>query len=765
MAVRSVLVLLAAAGLVTSVSAVAVGLGELRLQSTINQPLSAEIELLSVEGREASQLRARLGTPEDFARAGLERSHALTGLSFRPVLDAADGPVLKVVSHQAVREPFLDFLVRLEWPDGQLLRAYTVLLDLPKQDVQPPLARQPGPATFDNHQSPRRSLGVAPLRRPAISPGSGRYTVRPGDTLWSVASRARPQGATVQQTLMAIYRRNPDAFIDGDMNRMRRDYALQVPEPSEVAAVDANDARAMVWREAGEGLAPALSTALVADAASAEWAGATDDTAAGQLRLAAPQGGVASDGTSMVRVDSSTSAGVSASSATESGGSISGDVSSETQDANGVLAGASAAEKILYLEEEVLLTRRENRELHERIDNLEEQIDVMSRLVELQSGTVAAAQLPEQPQPAEVAAAPEPAAADVGDVTGAESGMFSKAWLALGGLAVLLLGGMVVRKRRDQQRDELAAPGLFMTHDEAEGRLSAGEEDVSGSANVADNTVAENNIADNAEVNESAPSVAFAPEESSESLEVMTWGDGEARNAASWEEQKVVEPSLDALEPEFDLDLDLDIDRDPDRDLSDFDFASLDDPREESMDSLPPEMLEAAPELTVPGVEIFSGAEEASAASDALPLEDVHLEKAPLEKVPLENGSLEKASLEEVSLDEWFAGLAEESPSGQNTGLKWEDGEDNADLENTTTLVASNSDYRVATTFDLDFAAFSDEGDALAQRDPSQTRLELARVYIDMQDAQSAKEILEELVMSPDQDVQRDARELLHSLE
>lgn len=794
MAVRSVHVLLATAGFVTSVSAIAVGLGEIRLQSTINQPLAAEIELLSVEGRESGQIRARLGSPEDFERAGLERPFALTGLAFRPVLDAAGGPVLKVTSAQSIREPFLDFLVRLEWPDGQLLRAYTVLLDLPEQGVQPPLARRSGPATFEadpaESRPQPRSLGVSPLRRPAIAPGSGSYTVRSGDTLWSVASRARPQGATVQQTLMAIYRENPEAFIDGDMNRMRRDYALRVPEPTEVAAIDADDARATVWRETGEGLSTALlPVATVAPSPSTD-AGAMS----GQLRLAAPRldapsGSVmaSSDATESAAAPHATGSAVGVGNASleagretdleksAEGGSepSSGDIAA----ASGAALNASAAEKILYLEEEVQLTRRENRELHERIDNLEEQLGVMSRLVELQSDTVATSQLPEPVRVEE--AMTEPAQAT------AESGLFSKAWLALGGLAVLLLGGMVVRKRRHQQGDEPAAPELFMTHtdtgspdqesaaDAVEDGVAAGDET---RADALDETFAgpgaiqsgehspwATGSDDETEREASDPFAAFAVSdesqeqtfaaliaaeggESGKPLEESADAEPGAETGAQTEADTDAEVPLDSVaetELEFDLDLNSDLDLDLDLDLgSDLDQMELDrvdldrDLREEWSD-LNPSSLE----------------EDGATAADPLAALEADLET-----------DLNVEESGETSLEKWFAELAEEPATGQNNGVGVVGTAGDVSESDGAVVVSSSDDYRVATTFDLDFAAFAEEGEAMTQRDPFQTRLELARVYIDMQDSQSAREILEELTAAANEDVQRDARELLHSL-
>lgn len=857
MAVRSIHVLLATTGLVTSVSALAVGLGEIRLQSTINQPLAAEIELLSVEGREAGQLRARLGSPEDFARAGLERSYALTGLAFRPLLDAPGGPVLKVTSPQSIREPFLDFLVRLEWPDGQLLRAYTLLLDLPEQPVQPPLARRAGPATFDSsasesRQSQQRSLGVAPLRRPAITPGSGTYTVRSGDTLWSVARRARPQGATVQQTLMAIYRENPDAFIDGDMNRMRRGHALRVPEAAEVAAVDADDARATVWRETGAG----VSTALLPVATIASSSGSDTGATSGQLRLAAPRletpsgGAVTSSQPGESVGESSTAASVQGVGQEMGSGSPQGssELLSDSEDtavASGTALSASAAEKILYLEEEVQLTRRENRELHERIDNLEEQLSVMSRLVELQSDSVAATRLSEPALSADAAADPVAALAEAEEASAetpagtasdepvaeertaearvAEQSLFSKAWLTLGGLAVVLLGGMVVRRRRLQSADEPEAPALFMSyaesHADSDSPLSepegSGEALAEAESGQSDLVAAEPDETENASLWATAgdddtagdavdPLAAFAGADSAftacvaEEREPYTGvrADGSAEERAASDEASAeagIETPVEtktaleaAAETELEFDLGLDLDSDLSRDLDSGIDPEIDLELDLSGDlgadwsDLTPSSPDADGETADDSLATSpEAALDVSAAWEEMPKDivandfdglgtDPHTHPAANLGADLDadlDADIGATAPDETSLEKWFAELAGEPATGQNNGAGVAAAAAEAsDRSNGTVVLSSNDDYRVATTFDLDFSAFSAEDEALTQRDPFQTRLELARVYIDMQDSQSAREILEELAEAANEDVQRDARELLHSL-
>ena len=113
-----------------SSGAFGLGLGEIEMQSALNQRLEAEIQLTSVEPGELEGMIVQLASPEAFARAGIERSSVLTDLRFS-VDQSSGNPVIKIESTSPVVEPFLNFLVEVDWPQGRMVREYTVLLDPP----------------------------------------------------------------------------------------------------------------------------------------------------------------------------------------------------------------------------------------------------------------------------------------------------------------------------------------------------------------------------------------------------------------------------------------------------------------------------------------------------------------------------------------------------------------------------------------------------------------------------------------------------------
>ncbi|MDJ0741474.1 MAG: peptigoglycan-binding protein LysM, partial [Gammaproteobacteria bacterium] len=111
-----------------SVPVHALGLGELSSKSTLNQNFQGEIALLSVKADELDTVRVKLADQEAFSRAGVDRPFYLSLLKFEPQLTARGKPVVRVTSEFPIREPFLNFLIEVNWPNGRLLREYTVLL-------------------------------------------------------------------------------------------------------------------------------------------------------------------------------------------------------------------------------------------------------------------------------------------------------------------------------------------------------------------------------------------------------------------------------------------------------------------------------------------------------------------------------------------------------------------------------------------------------------------------------------------------------------
>lgn len=238
------------------------GLGDITVASALNQPLQAQIQVLSLPVDQLDEVKVQLAPRTAFANVGVERVPMLSQLKFSTSTDRNGRPVITVTSTQPVREPFLDFLVQVEWPKGRLLREYTILLDPPvvmdtaAQVPVFPAVASPGSSARSGAERPSiRPSPIAetvqrprePVRSadPAASPaGSGAtpetYFVKRGDTLGAIAERFHDpsSGASIQQTMMAYLRKNPEAFIDSNVNNLKAGYVLRIPDAMEVRAED-----------------------------------------------------------------------------------------------------------------------------------------------------------------------------------------------------------------------------------------------------------------------------------------------------------------------------------------------------------------------------------------------------------------------------------------------------------------------------------------------------------------------------------------------
>ena len=337
----------------------AAGLGRLNVQSGLGQPLRAEVEVTALTPEEAQSLSARLAPAEAFRQAGLEYNPALSSLRF--AIEPRGGRTfVRITSAQPINEPFVDLLVELNWATGKFVREYTFLLDPPEMrnartesveggasrtesvapapraqapavapapavTAAPAVVPAPAPARAPSVERPaaeRPAAEPAPARparaaRPAVeaaprpdTQGGGTVEVRRGDTLGNIARANRPDGISLDQAMIAIYRANSSAFI-GNLNLVREGARLAIPDRSAMAAVEAADATREVRMQSADfaayraklaGAARTLDGPRSGQTAEGSVGGRVEDRSAAaggdQLRLSKPGAG-AGDGTAV----------------------------------------------------------------------------------------------------------------------------------------------------------------------------------------------------------------------------------------------------------------------------------------------------------------------------------------------------------------------------------------------------------------------------------------------------------------------------------
>lgn len=243
-----------------SSKASAVGLGDIALDSYINEPLQANIVLLDTGSLAEPEIRVALASSEDFERLGVERLFSLGDLSFTTELDGRGGGSITVESSEPILEPYLNFLVELRWPSGRLLREYTVLIDLPP-------ARPPGDlAAMASDSAVVSSVPDVPeTSLSSTSNSDTQYRVKTDDTLWEIAAAVKPSELSVEQMMLAIQAANPNAFLRNNINGLKAGYLLSFPVDvvSGQSEREARQAVADQWRVWREPAQPALR--IVAD--------------------------------------------------------------------------------------------------------------------------------------------------------------------------------------------------------------------------------------------------------------------------------------------------------------------------------------------------------------------------------------------------------------------------------------------------------------------------------------------------------------------
>ncbi|MCW8982733.1 MAG: hypothetical protein OQK13_01685, partial [Gammaproteobacteria bacterium] len=350
----------------------ALGLGDIQLDSALNQPLSAKIELLSATPEDADSINVSLASYETFAKVGIDRPSILALLRFN-VESQGNGYIIKVDSHDAIREPFLDFILEVTWSSGRVLREYTLLLDPPEfQRAKPAQIQAPATQTSSPMAAPMQAVAPAPSRiAPAQMPArksrgsklGGSITptdeggvsygpVRNGETLWSIAKEIRGDSSvSTQQMLMALLEENPNAFIAGDINRLKRGSILRLNNPDIIASIGHQGEMAEVARP-DRPTVTAKSTGMDEQMISADSAEAKRPS----LKLVSPDSKRTSD---------------------DMGATV----------AEG---GDDALRQELMLALEISeAQRRENEALKERMGDLQKQLDALKRLVSLKDGDLA----------------------------------------------------------------------------------------------------------------------------------------------------------------------------------------------------------------------------------------------------------------------------------------------------------------------------------------------------------------------------------------
>jgi len=431
-----------------SSSALALGLGDIRVLSKPGQPLLAEIPVISADPAELQNLRVALASPGTFARVGLDAPAGLVSeLQFELTRNAQGRAVVRVSTQTPVTTPSLNFLIEADWGQGRLVREYSALVDAPNSalavaepEIVAPagamsnaIVREPAPAAAaapPAETQPARTAAqpprTAPPRGAAPAPAStaGGVTVQRGQTLSQIAAAvAREQGINRNQAMVALLRANPEAFIRGNVNLLKQGAVLRSPTDSPTP-IDASEAAAIVrehaaqWRQSRAAIPQPASSGVAATPGPAVKPVAAAAAAASGARLEIAPAVAATDN----------NAGTTTGTAAGSEGDMLGN------------------EQLRQAKEDVATRDAEIQELRGRVADLEKLQKQQQSLIAMKDSDLAAAQQ---------RLGQAPATRDAGG-----SGWY---WLGLVVLLLVVGGWAVARRRKPSPLPPLRRDGLDAT--------------------------------------------------------------------------------------------------------------------------------------------------------------------------------------------------------------------------------------------------------------------------------------------------------------
>lgn len=226
-----------------SIPAGATGLGELKVNSGLGEPFSAEIELFAA-AQEIASMSARIATPENYIAQGVERAAVLDDVKVELARHADGTPILKLSSPHPIDDPFLQMLVQIDWSNGRLLREYNALLDPPgfgeraSTKIALPVTSYSQPGMTSNGEK-KRAIDASAADgwgKPAADSEDG-YVTKRGDTLRLIAMRMKNPDVSIEQIVVGLYQANAGAFTGGNMNRLKVGQLLHMPAIDELQAI------------------------------------------------------------------------------------------------------------------------------------------------------------------------------------------------------------------------------------------------------------------------------------------------------------------------------------------------------------------------------------------------------------------------------------------------------------------------------------------------------------------------------------------------
>jgi pilus assembly protein FimV len=403
---------LAAAFMLSATNVHALGLGSLEIDSNLDQPLNGQIELRTADGDDIDSVTAAIASEEEFESLGIDYPSYLKDISLSVNNNGSDSSLNVSSNGVVIKEPFIHFLVRVEWSGGSFLREYTALIDppvyaaaSPQSLAEPRVVGTDQSYSSDTVDTPDASdstydevlsddtdayeadvqddevAGGEPLieddfyneSTEAGSPeqvsdalGDARYgPVESGESLSLIASDLQAQfpDLSIYQIMKVLFDENESAFIGGNINGLIKGSILNIGDLNIIRAVDVAESKEFYITQVNEWDPSSLisPSAESVNVGQDDYIDSSDDYSFDSISDSTPE-------SERFQVGAST----------EEDNYVSSD-----QGANRDGEVLALRQEISQLETSLASSELEKQDLNERISLLEGQLSDMNRLVDL----------------------------------------------------------------------------------------------------------------------------------------------------------------------------------------------------------------------------------------------------------------------------------------------------------------------------------------------------------------------------------------------
>lgn len=425
---------IAAFCLLSSANSYALGVGEIKTHSALNQVLRAQIPLLSSKNEDPSNVRVGIASRDVFKKAGIDRPHYLTTIEFTPSLNKSGEITIDVRSNSSIKEPFVNFILEIEWPQGRTLKEFTILLDPPVtlSDITPSAVQLAKSSTKASTSTATNNhlVNAAGTNDIAAQYGPTKST----DNLWKIAKKLTPNGSAFshQQMMMALYDNNPKAFYKKNINALKKGAILKTPTQQQVQN-------------------RTLSQAQIAfNQHHSQW---TSVTTANKTAIAKSTQPATVTGSDKKKLKQKTESAKLTLLTASKQSSV--DITVEGNTVDTPVGSSNPNEQANIAIEMATTLEAENKDVKSRLNDLESQLDKLQRLIALKDEQLAQLQ---SVKPTVTKPKPVPTKPVIKEAASIDTNDENLPLYAGGGLLVALLGLVLARRRKKEDNPKAENP-------------------------------------------------------------------------------------------------------------------------------------------------------------------------------------------------------------------------------------------------------------------------------------------------------------------